>query len=82
MAKIRNLSERVEVIETEEDLSMVLEDICVEHTRLAKEYLNASIARREEIKSEINCLKRAENFLKGKWDEEDYKIGSDIDDID
>lgn len=74
--KIKNLSDRVEVIETEEDLMMVLEDVAVEHTRLAKEYLTASDKRKEQIESEIRCLKRAENFLKGKWDDEEYKIGS------
>ncbi len=74
--KVKNLSARVDVIESEEDLMTVLEDVAVEHTRLAKEYLTASDARKKEIESEIRCLKRAENFLKGKWDNEDYKVGS------
>ena len=73
---VKKLSDKVDVIETEEDLMTVLEDVAVQHTRLAKEYMTATDERKEEIESEIRVLKRAERFLKGKWDDEDFKVGN------
>lgn len=77
--EIKKLSERVETIENENDLMRVLEDIVIEHTRLAKENFSASDDRKKQIESKVRVLKKAERFLKSKLDNEEYNIGSILD---
>lgn len=57
---IKPLSEKIKLVSTEEDMQALLQDICVQHTELAREWNGATLERREEIEHELAIIKKAE----------------------
>lgn len=60
---IKNLSEKVDVISSDEDVRVLLNDVDQQIQELEEEFENASEERKEEIKNEIQLLENAENIF-------------------
>lgn len=62
---IKSLSEKVDVISSDEDVRVLLNDVDQQIQELEEEFENASEERKEEIKNEIQLLEKAENLFLG-----------------
>lgn len=62
---IKNLSEKVDVVSSDDDVRVLLNDVDQQIQDLEKEFENASEERKEEIEKEIQLLEKAENLFLG-----------------
>lgn len=60
---LKKVSDKIDVVSSEEDVRVLLNDVDQQIEQLEKEYPTASEERKKEIESEIRVLENTENFF-------------------